>query len=309
MKFYVTFKDKDTHKINNKNIDSDIVVVLNSENYDQARKQCFSLFNDDFSYLHTSEEWKEHYITYYPKGYVEINAKKPNVKFTVCNPIKKIPQIIVANYKTQYDLTMSFVRIQEFYEGPKHKNKFFTLEEYMDYWAENFGHGVFDYTSKWGGFNFSGKVLQKFIKIYWRNMRAKESLLIDKITDLVLQTPETNKTLKNTYIIGMCKNNPKKIYKSLNKNFKLTEDNETICHEIAHALYCLNTKYKNNINKMLANPELKDDIERASQTLKEMGYGKNVIKDEIQAYWSTTPRAIPTLKLKENFYSHFKSYF
>ena len=54
---------------------------------------------------------------------------------------KVIPNVYCVTYDTQYDLCMSFVRIQEFYESPKFKGQYFTLEEYMDYWAEEFGSG------------------------------------------------------------------------------------------------------------------------------------------------------------------------
>lgn len=55
------------------------------------------------------------------------------------------PKIYCLEFDTQYNLCMSMVRIQEFYESPEFAGKYFTLEEYIDYWSKNFGDGAFTY--------------------------------------------------------------------------------------------------------------------------------------------------------------------
>jgi hypothetical protein len=64
------------------------------------------------------------------------------------------------------------------------------------------------------------------------------------------------------------------------------EDPSLIYHEIAHGLWFSSPKYKSlqtlNIDAM--DPRIKDIL---SLKISEMGYGENVIDDEIQAYLST----------------------
>ena len=43
-----------------------------------------------------------------------------------------LPNVYVLNFDTQYELCMSFVRMQEFYESPKFRGKTFELEEFID---------------------------------------------------------------------------------------------------------------------------------------------------------------------------------
>ena len=76
---------------------------------------------------------------------------------------------------------MSFVRMQEFYESPKFKGKYFTLEQYMDYWSKEFGKGSFTYPSVWDGFNIPGKVLSDWWDRFDNDRRYKEKVEFDDI--------------------------------------------------------------------------------------------------------------------------------
>jgi hypothetical protein len=64
------------------------------------------------------------------------------------------------------------------------------------------------------------------------------------------------------------------------------EDPSLIYHEVAHGLWFSSHEYKyqqkNNIEDM--NPSVRDQL---SKKISGMGYGQNVIDDEIQAYLST----------------------
>lgn len=186
-----------------------------------------------------------------------------------------IPKVYCLMYDTGYDLCMSFVRIQEFYESPFYKGKYFTLEDFMDYWSLNFGEGCFDYTASWAGFNFPGKVLENWISVFesFENFREKENILIGKILR------KSKFDLKDIYIIGTHKEN------------KMKERKEIVEHELAHAMYYLYPKYKQSCNKLISTlKSTKWGMVKYEQTagrLKDMGYCDDVIDDEIQAYWST----------------------
>ena len=75
------------------------------------------------------------------------------------------PSIFVLTFDSQYDLCMSFLRIQEFYESPVYHGRYFTLEDYMDYWSKEYGQGSFNYLDVWNGFNVPGSVIKKWIEI------------------------------------------------------------------------------------------------------------------------------------------------
>jgi hypothetical protein len=172
-------------------------------------------------------------------------------------------------YDTQYELTMSFVRLQEFYESPRFKGAYFTLEEYMDYWAENFGHGSFDYPVRWSGFNIPGKVLSNWIEIFEEGvLREKEILLINRLRKVFKRD---KKSLDEVYIIGA---------------YKGKGCRSVINHEMAHAFYNLNAKYRRDMNKLIESCDSSHVINAKSKLI-DMGYCEDVILDEMQAYWST----------------------
>ena len=191
----------------------------------------------------------------------------------------KIPHVYVLTFETQYELCMSFVRMQEFYERPKFRNKYFTLEEFVDYWAKEFGRGSFDYPKRWNGFNLPSKAIDKWYKIFTSvDFREKEEALVDAIYELIYKEYGNNGLLwtakNNYYVIGVHKGSSEE------------DKQEVIDHESAHALYYLYPAYKRTVNKLLKNVPKKDYV-AAEEMLVKMGYGKNVTRDEIQAYFST----------------------
>jgi len=209
-----------------------------------------------------------------------------------------LPHVYVLTYDTQYELCMSFVRLQEFYESPKFKDKYFTLEEFIDYWAEEFGNGSFNYPAKWNGFNLSGKTIQNWIHTFAKKektFRSRESELINTINDLM---DSEGAAYEDIYIIGVHKESTKK------------ERQECIEHELAHALYCLNPKYRKTSDKLLRNISDKDH-NIVVGLLARMGYGKNVIADEAQAYFSTqrnTSKKTISLKKRTVFAKNFQQF-
>ena len=64
------------------------------------------------------------------------------------------------------------------------------------------------------------------------------------------------------------------------------EDLDLIYHEVAHGLWYSSTPYKNtqlnNIGRL--DPNVRESMD---SKIRKMGYGENVVNDEIQAYLST----------------------
>lgn len=174
-----------------------------------------------------------------------------------------LPHVYHIEADTQYELTSLFMRPQEFYESPfeEIRGKVFTVETYMDRYVKEYD--TFNYNTKWSGFNLPDHALRDFFhKFYWNN-----EPLLKKEHQLRLLFEEELKYNDQFYVIG---------------TFKQDHPN-TIEHEIAHALYYLYDDYHFNVTQLVRDIPLK--LHRKLKTkLKEVGYGENVIVDEIQAH-------------------------
>jgi hypothetical protein len=150
-------------------------------------------------------------------------------------------QIIVVVFVRQYDLCMSFLRMQEFYENPKFKGTYFTLEEYVDW--EFSMYGIFNYPFKCNGFNLPGSVFNKWKEVFSEALCQKDILEMEKEKKLKSSIEDVISGLSKSdfYIIGIHKEKGEEFIK------------ETLDHEIAHALYFLCPKYKRKCNKLLKN--------------------------------------------------------
>lgn len=209
-----------------------------------------------------------------------------------------VPNVFVFTFDTQYDLCMSFIRIQEFYESPEFKGKFFTLEEYMDWWAKSYGKGSFDYPKRWNGFNVPGTVFKEWVNTFANfarsGLRKKEMILVEMLVKRLDDWDDLDKI----YIIGV--------------NKEKGNRTDVIKHEVAHAMYTLYPKYKKSCDKLLAKIGRKKEgkvfLAATGRELLRRGYHKDVVKDEQQAFFSTSSKGdrLPLLpKFKEN-YEAFK---
>lgn len=187
---------------------------------------------------------------------------------------KLTSNIYILTFSSRYELCMSFVRINEFCDSPRFKNKVFTLDEFMDYWVKKNNSKCFEYPAKWNAFGLSCKDLLDWFsqfKMEQGKVRDKEKKIIEKIL-----TKVSVDALRKTYLIAMYNGHSKREKKRL------------LEHEIAHAMYFLDPVYRSSCNALI------DKIDRKSlrlikRTLFSMGYssGKGVVWNEIQAYLST----------------------
>lgn len=174
--------------------------------------------------------------------------------------------------ETQYELTSTFMRVQEFYESPFRdiRGHFFTHEQYMDTHVNSSKRSgtedaKFTYLEDWAGFNVPGNVFNNFLgKFPKRKLWKKEQNLID-----LVRTKTKNKTNK-FYVIGTCADEP----------------TSTINHELSHAWFYLDPNYKRTMLKLVRKlPEAAK--QQLKQYLQNDGYTSKVINDEIVAYLST----------------------
>jgi len=178
--------------------------------------------------------------------------------------IEIYPRVFHLTFESQYLLTSTCCRLQEFYESPfsNIRGKVFSMDEYMDTYAEETGN--FTYFSDWIGFNVPSDIVGKFYKKYKYILTNKERCLFE----LLLPIIEENKKF---YIIGT------------------TEDAEleTTSHETAHALYHLSNEYFDKCN-VLANKLPVRHKKRIYESLIDSGYHDAVLVDELQAWLSTS---------------------
>jgi len=204
---------------------------------------------------------------------------------------EKAPNVYLALFHIRYDLCMSFIRIQEFYESPNDsfRGKFFTLEDYIDWYSFQEGaKGEFKYATQWSGFNIPGIVLQEWIKIYSiHRMRDKEIELLDKLR------PFSKKGYDNLYLIGACKEDKK--------------HEATIEHELSHAMYTLDESYRNECERLLAEISV-DKKNRYIKILRTAGYADNVLNDEMQAYLSAGGGSRVKITLNKKFAKNFEDH-
>jgi hypothetical protein len=192
---------------------------------------------------------------------------KLNVKYSIS---EVMPNIFCVKFANQYDMCMTFLRYQEFYESPntKFRGKRFKLVEFMDWYSKKYGNGLFTYTTDWLGFNIPGKTIHS---VMYQNIIDKnyyDSLML-KISETCFQKTKSH----DYYLIGVLKGKQKELFSALN-------------HEIAHGLFATNKEYKKSTLELLK--LIPRDIQsKINKYLLRAGYCKQVLKDETQAYMST----------------------
>jgi hypothetical protein len=232
------------------------------------------------------------------------------------------PGIFFIEIEDAFDLSIFFLRVQEYYESPykQIKGKNFTLLEYMKVYSED-KDNAFTYVQDWSGFNVPGKQIDKLYsakniskikdfnpydekmkelhkvmsqlneykktiapriidlqelsnksivkhKDYTSNLPLSEEILFAKGTNVKVVNNIVHKERHNThyYLIGA-----------------LPGDTSTLKHELCHAFFSLYPQYKTDTLLILSTLSVRI-LDKISKWLLELGYSKEVMDDEIQAY-------------------------
>lgn len=154
---------------------------------------------------------------------------------------------------SQDELGLTFMRFQEYYESanPNFRGKIFTQGQLKRWYSEEYGSN--SYHSHWVGFNFPSSVLTPFKEGLFDPLTIEEQRLVDLF----------KYRSDNFYIIG-------------------AQSKATLRHELSHALYTTNPKYKDEINKFFI--KHKHKLKNTIKYIKDKGYCDEVLFDEIQAY-------------------------
>ncbi len=177
--------------------------------------------------------------------------------------IKKIfDRVYHVNFQTEVELARSFLRFEEYYENPVFKGKIFTFDEFRAWYTANSPRGKktgkFTYFHDWGGFNITTKILKPFYDRKFDPLSKDEIRLLD-----VLEPKKDD----DASIIGTYGLNNKSIFK----------------HEIAHGLFYTNHNYQQRVLEVVNGLDGKDK-DKIDRFLLHLGYGKDVLLDETQAF-------------------------
>jgi hypothetical protein len=157
--------------------------------------------------------------------------------------------IYAVRFQSQYAAASTFLRIQEHYESSRFRNQVFTLEQYMDWYAAEYG--AFTYFEDWEGFNVPSTAFTAFREGRFDPLLEKEERLLRMFA--TVREP--------FYVIGLY-------------------TDTTLKHEIAHALFFTEPEYRAQVRDALS----AHDTSALSRRLASMGYHRAVLDDEVHAY-------------------------
>lgn len=157
--------------------------------------------------------------------------------------------IFLVRFETRYELASTFLRIQEHYESSRFRNRVFSLEEYMDWYAAEFG--AFTYYQDWSGFNVPSSAFDAFFDGKFDPLLEKEERLLRLFARE--HTPY--------YVIGIA-------------------DEIDLKHELAHALFHTRPGYRKAVLAAMRDY----DTSALRRRLARMGYHRSVLVDEAHAY-------------------------
>lgn len=196
------------------------------------------------------------------------------------------PRIFFLDFKKSYDLSMHFLRYQEFYESasPRFRGKPFQILDFMEWYSAKYGKGAFTYPVDWAGFNIPDHIITE---VWAQGIMDRN--IYDYEMKMVHQKCAEKYPNERFYIIG-----------AVGKSFAMK-------HEIAHGFFYTQPEYREKMTALVKalKPALRKSI---NKTLKKIGYTPKVYIDECQAYMSTGFTDAFGVKLKDEHKPFVKLY-
>lgn len=165
-----------------------------------------------------------------------------------------LPNVYLVEFEDSEEMARTFCRIQEFYESPMFRGRYFTLEEFKQYHTGIFGK--WDYYTRWGGFNVPGNVFRLFESMF-KDLSPDEKKLVEEIRKYEVGQRD------KFYVIAAP-----------------VDDSGTKNHELHHALFYLDEYYQKKVVEYVK----ANYAEKVAAWLLENNYSKEVLIDEIAAY-------------------------
>lgn len=204
------------------------------------------------------------------KGFSPRKTPPSNIKniLSQIELFEMYPKIFALVIKDDKLRARVFMRYQEFYESDSDtfRGKGFKWYDFVKFYKKKTKKDYFSYHEDWAGYNIPCNSIESCIAL------IPDINFYDLIMFSVIDTIRDKVGGENFYLIGIDQSNG--------------EDPSLIFHEMAHGLWFSSAIYKNkqlkNIERL--NPNTRETL---SRKISGMGYGENVVDDEIQAYLST----------------------
>lgn len=190
--------------------------------------------------------------------------------------VKQIrPRVFHLEFDSWRELSMTFVRYQEFYES-KYDNirdSRFTLVQQMGAYCREYlkcNDSTWSWTSDWSGFNIPAETIKQVHDLGIPDPNHYDSLMLGIYGMIMCETFNMNAYIIGTYIDK--------------KNKKL--EASMLRHEMTHAMYYINNDYRNKVVDALSaiDEKLRQDLIKA---LSDQNYPPKTALDEINAYLTT----------------------
>ena len=183
---------------------------------------------------------------------------------------KYLDSIYLVQFEESYELAMTFLRYQEFYECSNEdiRGKQFTLLQFIDWYVKEVNdYDSFSYHLDWSGFNIPSTIVKEVRQLGILDMNHYDARMFDIYDEIRLMHGDGN-----FYLIGTSE--------------PTDMEDITLEHELAHGLYYTSEEYRNEMNETLDSLSTQSKVLLADY-LTETGYPEKVHSDEIQAYLST----------------------
>ena len=175
-----------------------------------------------------------------------------------------------------YDLGMTFLRYQEYYESPNKdvRGQIYDIDEYMRWYStknktRSIQRGVFSYVADFAGYNIPSTALTDILveNRYKGRLSIYDEFMKHNVYEVICNDMKTNDTF---YLIGTDK-----------------MKSDVLRHEAAHGFYYINPEYKNTMDSLIKKHIPKDTIKEFKEILKGYHYHADVMIDEIQSFVSS----------------------
>lgn len=197
-----------------------------------------------------------------------------------------VNKVWVVEFDSYYNLAMTFLRYQEYYESPNPKffRNPFMINEYKEWYS---GDDEFTYHMDWLGFNIPSKYILE-CQSNIPDLNEWDKVMSDIINRIKSESGDV------FYLLGIKEG-----------------DDDVLDHEVAHGLFFTDRGYQ--IEMMKLYDDLPNSVKKKvnSYLRSSSGYSEEVFIDETHAYMSTgLPHDLRSLeKYSKPFKDVFKKYF
>lgn len=166
-----------------------------------------------------------------------------------------LPNVLHFNFRSYRTMVRHFLRFQEYWENPHFRNKIFTHKEYKDWYLQQ--HDSYDIEVSWAGCAVSEKAFEPFFNKQFKPNDKEKAVL------------EVVKHLRGDRFFVIT---------------SVGNDQDTVLHETAHAMYGMNAQYRKQVKSILESTLSAKTRDFLNTELSKMEYGPLRFDDELHAY-------------------------